>query len=361
MKRKTLLLILTCAVFGSLAWAFAAADEDDPLASLSYLTGAFTDQVMGEVDKRLDRSDEALAEQISADGSALVGTAATWTEWCMKEGDALLGRIGTGILPLAGSVTVHYDSGAVVDVITAEVIPSGGTLSLRHRYLAAEDTAAVFAAASPTAVVNYQGPYDIRLSDTPDHYAMARALREMHMFRGNNTGYGDGFDLESSTTRIQALIMFIRVLGEEEQALAWDGSMPFGDVADWARPYVGYAYEMGYTNGTGPAQFSPDMAATASQYTEFVLRAMGYSSTANTDLSDTLLRAREAGVLTRGEVETLDTIPAFLRAHLVYISYYALQAELPDGTTLTKRLQNQGVFTAAEWKSACALVTTERL
>ena len=35
-----------------------------------------------------------------------------------------------------------------------------------------------------------------------------------------------------------------------------------------------------------------DMAATSQQYTEFVLRAMGYSSTANTNLGDTLERVR---------------------------------------------------------------------
>ena len=102
------------------------------------------------------------------------------------------------------------------------------------------------------------------------------------------------------------------------------------------------------------------MAATANQYTEFVLRAMGYSSTANTDLSDTLQRAWNDGVLTEGEVETLGSLSAFTRAELVYISYYALHAELPDGDTLADRWQDQEVFTAKEWKAAKKLVTTER-
>lgn len=39
---------------------------------------------------------------------------------------------------------------------------------------------------------------------------------------GRLTGYGQGYDLEAAPTRLQALIMFIRVLGEEEQALAWE-------------------------------------------------------------------------------------------------------------------------------------------
>lgn len=63
----------------------------------------------------------------------------------------------------------------------------------------------------------------------------------------------------------------------------------------------------------------------AYQYTEFVLRAMGYSSASNTNLSDTLERAVSCGVLTAGESAMLQSDP-FLRAELVYISYYALDA-----------------------------------
>jgi len=47
----------------------------------------------------------------------------------------------------------------------------------------------------------------------------------------------------------------------------------------------------------------------------------------------------------------------FLRADLVYISYYALDALLPDGEyTLQEQLQNKGVFTQEDWRSAQAMV-----
>ena len=157
--------------------------------------------------------------------------------------------------------------------------------------------------------------------------------------------------------------MFIRVLGEEEQALAWTGAMPFTDVARGsdAEKYVGYAYDMGYTNGYSATQFKPAGAVNAYQYTEFVLRAMGYSSAANTNLADTFDRALEAGVLTAGEVSMLRT-DKFLRAELVYISYYALDAVLPDGSrTLGDLLCDKGVFTSWERADAGALVTSWRL
>ena len=69
--------------------------------------------------------------------------------------------------------------------------------------------------------------------------------------------------------------MFIRVLGEEEAALNWTGTTPFTDIAhgSLSEHYVGYALEKGYTNGYTATLFKPDLAVTANQYMEFMLRA----------------------------------------------------------------------------------------
>ena len=192
---------------------------------------------------------------------------------------------------------------------------------------------------------------------------MASALKTLHLFKGTFTGYGEGFDLEAAPTRLQALIMFIRVLGEEDQALAWSGTTPFRDIqpGSQAEQYVGYAYEKGYTNGYTATSFKPAGAVNAYQYTEFVLRAMGYSSADNTNLSGTLDHAVISGVLTNREAAALKT-ETFLRAQLVYISYYALDAQLPeDDWTLADTLMDLGVFTSGEWRQALKLVTTSRL
>ena len=176
------------------------------------------------------------------------------------------------------------------------------------------------------------------------------------------TGYGQGYDLEAAPTRLQALIMFIRVLGEEEQALAWSGTTPFTDIqpGSQAERYVGYAYSKGYTNGYSATQFKPAGAVNAYQYTEFVLRAMGYSSASNTNLSDTLERAVSCGVLTAGESAMLQSDP-FLRAELVYISYYALDAITASGVTLASELESKGVFTSGELENARSMVSSWRL
>ena len=64
MKKKLLLCLTACLLLGSLVWSMAAADEDDPLASLSYLTGTFMEKVEEKVEDKLDESDEELLEQL---------------------------------------------------------------------------------------------------------------------------------------------------------------------------------------------------------------------------------------------------------------------------------------------------------
>lgn len=348
MRKKLLILLPVCVLLLAAVWALAAGDAADPLATLSYLTGTFTDTVDQRVDQRLNDAD------LSGSGGT-VSAASAWMETRLKGADDAVCSTGSSILLLAGEAYVSYPSpGAVVDVTAGTVVPSGTALVANHRYMAAEDTAAHFIVTSKTAVLDYQGSVEFSYSSAEDYNAMAAALKELHLFRGTLTGYGQGFDLEATPTRLQALIMFIRVLGEEQQALAWTGTTPFRDVAQGteAEKYVGYAYERGYTNGYSPTEFRPAGAVNASQYTEFVLRAMGYSSAANTNLADVFDRAMNAGVLTAGECTMLQR-DRFLRAELVYISYYALEAQVSGtGRTLGERLMEKGVFTQWERDTA---------
>lgn len=356
MRKKILFLLPLCMLAAAVVWAAAAGDAADPLASLSYLNGVFTSKVDAAVGERLNGSSAFPQE---AAGTVSAGTAAAvWTEVRLKQDDSLQASAGDGVLLLAGGGRVDYPSGAVVDVTAGTVVPSGGALAANHRYLAAEDTTANFVVTSKTAVVDWQGACTFQYSTSTDYNAMAAALKAMHLFQGSFTGYGQGFDLEVSPTRLQALIMFIRVLGEESEALAWNGSCPFTDVQAGTNgaKYVGYAYEKGYTNGWSATQFRPSSPVNARQYTEFVLRALGYSSAANTDLSGTLSRAQSAGVLTEGEAAMLRQDP-FLRAELVYISYYALEAQVSGtGRTLAERLMDKGVFTQFERDTAPSVI-----
>lgn len=362
MLKKLALLIPTCMILAMVVFA-AGGGASDPLVSLSYLLDSFKKELMETVDEKLDESDEELLERIETEGTP-VQTTSEWAETRLKQGDILLGTTGTNALLLAGNGQIVFDTGAVIDVTTGEEVTSGSNMAVNHRYMVAEDTAAVFLTTSRTAVLDYMGSYQFAYAeDTVDYNAMAAALKKLNLFRGSFTGYGQGFDLELVPTRLQALIMFIRVLGEEEEALAWSGTTLFTDISKGsdAEKYVGYAYEKGYTNGYTATQFKPGNAVNAYQYTEFVLRAMGYSSVANTNLADTLIRAEKAGLLTSGEVARLQ-VEKFLRADLVYISYYALDTELAESRqTLAEKLMDRDVFTKRMWRDAEELVTSRRI
>lgn len=364
MKKRVLCIALLFLLSAGVLWAVAAGgDTSDPLISLSYLNGTYASTVDTAVNTRLDASDAAITAAVTGTASSGNACAETWTQTRLKAADVLSGSAGLNVLVLAGSMNVTFASGAVVDATAGATISSGTTLTAQHRYLVAEDTSAAFTVTSKTAVVQYQGYYVLSKSNSVDYNAMASALKTMHLFKGSFTGYGEGFDLELAPTRLQALIMFIRVLGEEDAALAYTGETPFTDIAAGtdAAKYVGYAYSTGYSNGYTATTFKPGQTVNAYQYTEFMLRALGYSSVASTDLSGTLDKAVTNGVLTSGERSMLKTDP-FLRAELVYISYYALDATVSgSGTTLRQALVSRGVFTSAEASAAAAVVSGSRL
>ena len=141
---------------------------------------------------------------------------------------------------------------------------------------------------------------------------------------------------------MEALIMLIRLLGEESEALTCTAYQPFTDVPDWAEPYAAYAYAKGYTNGVEPTIFGTTMRASAEMYTEFLLRALRYSSTAQTDISNAPERAYFAGVLTSGEVSAARI--CLLRADVVYLSYYALETNVNGGGAALSDVSSPAAF-----------------
>lgn len=341
------------------------------LLSLSYLRGQFASSLALAVDSRLDSADDAAGEELhrQLDTLAAAARAASGQSWAAavtevtcKQGDVLVGATGMTITPLSGAVRLELTEGAVVDVTDGCELPGGSLLPVGHRCIVAEDTVARFLTASPAAVVAYQGSYAFSLSQTtPDYFSLACALRELGLLRGTGTSFGQGFDLHLAPTRAEALVMFIRLLGEEEAALACTYDHPFTDVPAWADRYVAWASHRGYTNGVGGGSFGTQQPVSAVEYQEFLLRALGYSVAGVHDYTTALERALEHGALTQAEYQTLEGA-AFLRAHVVYLSYYSLDVVRSGSQqTLAQQLCASGVFSAAQLDSARQQVTSPRL
>lgn len=362
-KRKLLFCALLIALLFVGYAAATGGDSGDPLISLSYLQNVFAPSALRTAEQRLDDSDRRITDAVlaPAGGSSAPAQGSAWAQRRYKQGDVITGYTGMQLLPLAGEVSVQYAAGCAVDATDGVELASGKTLRCNHRCLVAEDSTVQFTVVSKTAVIAADGAYRLTSSSAPDCNAMASALKALSLFRGTGVGIGEGFELEKAPTRAEALVMLIRLLGEENAALACTAPQPFGDVPDWAARYVAYAFERGYSNGVGGGQFGTTMAASATMYVEFILRALGYSSTAQTDISDALSRARAAGILTDGEQAYLQRT-AFLRADVVYLSYYALESPLSDADrTLQQKLSSAGVFTAEAYRAARALVTSARI
>ena len=142
----------------------------------------------------------------------------------------------------------------------------------------------------------------------------ARQLCDLGLFRGvgtNEDGSPD-FDLDRAPTRAEAMTMIVRLFMDENAALMVNYDCPFSDVAQWARPYVGYAYEYGMTDGQSETVFGGESPVAATEYLTFILRALGYESGVDFrwdrawELSDRLGitdgRYREGSGFTRADV-----------------------------------------------------------
>ncbi|MDY3282355.1 S-layer homology domain-containing protein [Dysosmobacter sp.] len=158
--------------------------------------------------------------------------------------------------------------------------------------------------------------------------AAAEALYELGLFKGTGTN-SDGtpiFDLDKTPTRNQAIIMLIRLLGKEEEALEGTWSIPFTDVTDNMKPYIGYAYTNGLTNGYTATTYCGTNPIKANQYIAFVLRALGYESGADFEVATSYTLSDTLGI-TNGEYSGAS---AFTRGDVAMISYKALSAPKKD-------------------------------
>ena len=167
---------------------------------------------------------------------------------------------------------------------------------------------------------------------------LAEDLKQLNLFMGVSE---TDFDLERAPTRAEALVMLIRVLGAEKEALNGNWSHPFTDVPMWADKYVGYGYQKGLSNGVSATTFGTGRA-NAAMYITFVLRALGYTEKEDGFTWDKPFDfANTVGILP-AQVNTSN----FLRADVVLVSYAALNVKVKgQNKTLAEKLISAGVFT----------------
>lgn len=163
----------------------------------------------------------------------------------------------------------------------------------------------------------------------------ADVMKNMELFAGTPKGY----ELDRTPTRAEAAVMLVRLLGQEDTAIAGDYDMPFTDVPDWAQPYIGWLYENDLTEGMSATKFGTNMLCSAQQYATFLLRALGYADGDGYTYDTALEYATQYGVIDDVNCDTQN----FLRDHVVAMSYTALAQPTKAGqATLLDALIEQG-------------------
>lgn len=375
--KKAAAILLAGTILVSCGAVVAAGDQS--LVSKSYVDGTFTTQALEQVSKRAEAQmstayNQALSDlnskhntYLSQAGSGSGGTSSSsgLNDLRFKKGDVLTLSSGSGVMLLAGSATAS--GGALIDTTSGTVVSSGSGLTARHRCLAGE-TAVAVTVTSDTAVLCLEGNYTLSASKNVDYNAMADGLTEMGLLKGTGAAYGSGYELERQAVRVEGLVMFIRLMGEEKAALASTAVNPFADSPSWADRYLAYAYQKGYTTGigtnaAGKLMFGPNNTITAGEYMTFVLRALGYSESGiSPDFTwqNAMDAAVAYGVIRQSEAALLSG-GSFSRAQVVYLSVCALSAPTKTGGILLDKTASNGGYNQSTMQTVLNRISALRL
>ncbi|HWQ78346.1 MAG TPA: transglutaminase domain-containing protein [Anaerovoracaceae bacterium] len=165
---------------------------------------------------------------------------------------------------------------------------------------------------------------------------------ETGLLKGDGSGYG----LENTASRLEGIILLIRLMGKEAEALGMNG-LPcrFTDVPDWAKGYVNYADENGISRGVGDTRFGVTDKMTAEQYNTLLLRILGYDdSRGDFQWSRSLTKAIELSILSSDMAQGYIWDGSYTKGDLMDTSFCYLEADFKDQEqTLIGMLTETGV------------------
>lgn len=175
-----------------------------------------------------------------------------------------------------------------------------------------------------------------------DHTSLADYLKEMELFSGTNTGY----NLKASTTRAEAAVMVVRLLGKKDEALSQNFTHPFSDVPDWASPYVGYLYQMGIAKGVDETTYGAMDLLNGAQYMTLLLRVLSYDdASGDFNWQESIKKANELNILSEVDYNYYSRRTTFSRDDLVLFTYEALTGDIKDGKgiSLLRKLMDEKI------------------
>jgi len=160
---------------------------------------------------------------------------------------------------------------------------------------------------------------------------------ETQLLKGDGTSYG----LEKTASRLEGIIILLRIMGKEAEAQAMNSlPCPFEDVPDWAKGYVNYAYAENISKGVSDTRFGVGDKMTVDQYNTLLLRVLGYDdSRGDFQWDDSVDKAEELSILPGDMVEGYLRNDTYTKGDLMGTSFCYLEADFKDQKqTLIDRL-----------------------
>ncbi len=166
---------------------------------------------------------------------------------------------------------------------------------------------------------------------------------EAQLLKGDGSGYG----LDKLPTRMEGIIILIRLLGKEAEAQQMQ-SYPcrFLDVPAWAAGYANYAYAENISMGIGDTQFGTNDLMTAQQFSTLLLRSIGYDdSQGDFRWYNAVDKAEELDILPGDDADRYDDNPQYTKRDLIETSFCFLEAQYKgEDTTLIGQLIGSGAI-----------------
>lgn len=177
----------------------------------------------------------------------------------------------------------------------------------------------------------------------------AEALNHLGLLYGTQNGY----ELYRPPTKLETVFMIVHLMGLDSEAKSGAKDHPFNDVPDWADSYVAYVYQNGHMTGVSENEFGSEKNCSREEFLTVLLGTMGYSKEASSGREALTELAGKLGLT--GEVTGRKL---FTRDEMVRMTWNALAAKVnvAEESTLADALMKKGMFTAAAYEEAKAIV-----
>lgn len=197
--------------------------------------------------------------------------------------------------------------------------------------------------------VSYRGIFEVE----------AAKLKELGILNGTDIGS----NLDKQVSRVEAAVMFVKLLGAEKEALDKKYKHPYTDVPRWANEYIGYLYKKGLINGISTTKFGSKNIIDEDIYGTYILKALGYDDSKGDFQCDKSLEyMNKMHYITWYGYREFGIDYAFRREDVVLLTYRALTMHLKDSNkTLIEKLVEDKAIDINKAEKIGLLITQENV